>query len=243
MADVPPDVLARLNAGEIESMTLAEMLRVDIGALMRAVASDAGDDAPAIVASAGGVVQRMAAGGAVVLERLGLDALDRFATHRSDIVRGWAAYAIAAAPNLSLARRLKLVTPLADDPNAGVREWAWIAIRPHIAADVPGAIERLTPWTVHRSANLRRYASEITRPRGVWCAHIQRLKDDPAPGLALLEPLRADPTKYVQDSVANWLNDASKHQPKWVRAVCARWKKESATKETLRICTRAMRSM
>jgi 3-methyladenine DNA glycosylase AlkC len=72
----------------------------------------------------------------------------------------------------------------------------------------------------HSSENIRRYASENTRPRGAWCSHIKEFKQDLIPGLRILEHLKDDSSKYVQLSVGNWLNDAGKENPKWVKQVC-----------------------
>jgi 3-methyladenine DNA glycosylase AlkC len=69
------------------------------------------------------------------------------------------------------------------------------------------------------------------------------LKTNPQPGLVVLEPLKNDESKYVRDSVANWLNDASKTRPDWVESLCARWLVESPGAETAYIAKRALRSI
>ena len=116
-------------------------------------------------------------------------------------------------------------------------------MRPYVAAQIDEAIPLLMPWVNESSPNLRRFAIEITRPRGVWCAHIPKLKQHPEIGIYLLEPVRADESRYVRDSASNWLNDAAKSQPEWVKMVCERWQLESNVLETRKLCTRALRSV
>ena len=124
-----------------------------------------------------------------------------------------------------------------------MREIAWDSFRPYVAADLDQALTLLEGWVRDPDPNIRRCAVEGARPRGVWTAHIVALKEEPERGLPLLEPVRSDPSRYVQRAVANWLNDASKSQPDWVKAVCGRWTKESPSRETAWTVEHALRTL
>jgi 3-methyladenine DNA glycosylase AlkC len=241
-SDVPAAVLEELNAGTRETNGLVEGLCVDFAQLMSAIEPSLAAEAARELTFETGIAQRMARAGGLLHARFGLGAYERFAGHASDTVRGWAGYVLAADATLVLRERLKRIRALAEDSHFGVREWAWMAVRPAIAAELPAAIRLLVPWSEKGRESARRFASESTRPRGVWCAHLDSLKQNPEPARPLLEPLKSDPAKYVRDSVGNWLNDAAKSQPGWVRAVTARWTRESKTPETAYIVKRALRS-
>ncbi|WP_035817611.1 HEAT repeat domain-containing protein [Janthinobacterium sp. RA13] len=243
VADIAPARLALLNGGSVPSATLTEGLAIDFAQLLAAAV-------PAVGAArleqlraqaAAGITRRMALAAQLLLEANTDLAL--LQAHASDTVRGWVCFAIAAQTGWTLPQRLAAMRPLADDGHFGVREWAWLALRPHLAAQLDEAIALLAPWTADPSERVRRFACEALRPRGVWCAHIARLKEQPQLALPMLQALRADPAVYVQDSVANWLNDAAKSQPDWVRSLCAQWLLESDNAATQRICKRAQRSL
>lgn len=244
-SDIPAEVLQALSRGTLPTATLAEGLALDQGLLLRTVFPEL---PPAALRAADavcqkGIAQRMAGLGALLWQELGPAGLARCQAHGADTVRGWACFMVGAQPGLAAAARLAAIAPLADDPHFGVREWAWMAVRPHLAQELDAAIAALVPWTAAPSERVRRFASEALRPRGVWCAHIAALKQDPARGLPLLAPLRADASAYVQDSVANWLNDAAKDQPDWVRHLCAEWLAQAPHPATRRICQRAQRNL
>lgn len=247
---IPSARLAQLNSGQDASSNLAEGLAVDFAVLMAAAVPQAGAAALGKIRQAAGwgVSKRMVLAGEVVLDAVGRQGLVALAGHRADTVRGWICYALAHDHALSdpaepLENLLDAVRAFADDAHFGVREWAWLAVRPHIAAQPQQAITYLAGWATAPSERVRRFASESTRPRGVWCAHMNILKENPALGLPVVEPLKADPSKYVQDSVGNWLNDAAKSQPQWVRRLCQEWLAQSPCKATEYICKRALRSL
>jgi 3-methyladenine DNA glycosylase AlkC len=253
LKDIPPELIARLNRGELETATLSEQCALDIAELIESLEGWAGDHAgllrsvQQIRSQQHGIVARMRLTGEAAERHGAFDdhlALRQLMTHRSDTLRALAGYAIAAHPKLDLAEKLAAIRPLAADAHFGVREWAWLALRPSVAAALESALDLLRTWVTDGNPNLRRFAVEITRPRGVWTKHIPRLLETPHLGLPLLEPCNRDPSRYVQDSVANWLNDAAKSQPQWVRRVCADWLERQPDSPYCRyIVRRAQRSI
>lgn len=254
-ADIPRALLERLNRGEEDPATLAEWLAVDNESVAAACLPGLGlADAVPVVASAcreaqgSGVMQRLRAIGSALCEALvarpdGDAVYEALAGHGSSVVREWAAMTLPANPRLSLEERLARARRFAQDDSMGVREIAWLSYRPFVAADLSRTVALIEPWVRDGDPRVRRCAVESTRPRGVWCPHIAALKDEPQLGLLLLEPVRSDPDRYVQTSVANWLNDASKSRPEWATALCARWTAESPTRETAWIVHRALRTI
>jgi 3-methyladenine DNA glycosylase AlkC len=194
-----------------------------------------------------GLVKRMELAGRMVGRYGAFDggvALQQLIAHPSDTVRGFACFAIALHPGLGSADKFMAIRPLAADRHFGVREWAWLSLRPVVVAAPFEAIAQLHRWVFETDANLRRFAVEITRPRGVWAKHIAPLQAEPWHGLPLLEPCCRDESHYVQDSVANWLNDAAKSRPEWVREVCRGWLRNYAgNRACCYIVKRAQRSL
>ncbi len=252
--DIPPDILQALHAGEIESANLVEWLAINQSLLLENCLKALGKESylPAIRQQLASLSKpsanrlQAAIGEALRLQlaRQPDEALwQALCAHRSDTVRCWVAYCIGQDSSLASEILFEKIKPFAADSHFGVREVAWMACRPHIAAHLEVSIKILTTWAKSEDENLRRFASEATRPRGVWCAHLQALKEQPALALPILEALQADSSRYVQNSVGNWLNDAAKSQADFVRNLCAAWQVQSPTKATAYIIKRALRSI
>lgn len=161
--------------------------------------------------------------------------------HNCDLVRSWAVYTIGKDETLNIEQILEKIQPFAADRHFCVREEAWVAVRHKIIENLKESIKILSRWAKNEDENIRRFASESTRPRGVWCKHIEILKENPELALSILEPLKSDKSKYVQNSVGNWLNDASKAKPEFVKDICKKWEKESDTKETKYIIKKSIK--
>lgn len=257
ISDIPNEVVELLQKGQLQTVNLTEWLAVDHVVLLQNVLYDLGLDKeskpiiqrlddlsekrimkiiPAIARE-----WQMLLDCKSEVERSGLCAM--LSRHRSDSVRCWAAYMIGQNQRWSLNKKLTGIRPFAADSHFGVREIAWMALRESIIRDLIESLDYLGDWVRDEDANIRRFAIELTRPQGVWAKHITALKENPAIALPLLEFVMSDPEKYVQDSVSNWLNDASKTNSDWVLQICDQWLKVSDTKETRRIVNRAKRSL
>ena len=244
-SDMTPELLADLENGRLEAATLTEELSINFANLARNCLPGLPADFLVQVEAIAplGIVKRMHAMGELLATHPAAPSLADFAAQRSNLVRSWGCFIIAAWQDTPLAARLEAMRPFADDTHYGVREWAWLALRPQLAAELDEAISLLTPWATSPEEGLRRFACEALRPRGVWCAHLEPLKREPERGLPIITPLRADPSRYVQNSVANWLNDAAKSRPDWVVDVCTAWLAENPCPATQYICKRALRTL
>jgi len=234
-----------LNEGVLESASLSEALSIDFSRLMNCAfpQMNAQSIEQMHQAQRQGITKRMQIAASLLSSQLGSEAFAVLSHHPSDTVRGWAAYALASDAALSLEQKLSGIKALADDAHFCVREWAWLALRPSISLDIRYAIKLFTPWTNDASENIRRFAIEATRPRGVWSKHIAELKDAPQLGEPLLNRVMEDSSRYVQNSCANWLNDAGKTQPLWVTGFCEQWQNRSQSDALTYVTRRALRNI
>ncbi|HKY33466.1 MAG TPA: DNA alkylation repair protein [Candidatus Polarisedimenticolia bacterium] len=252
---IPPRLLLALSTGREEPRTLVEWLAIDVPRLLKSVLPEAGlaglvKEAVAVARRTApqGVMERHRAIGAFLHQAAEGPAgrvrvFESLAAHPSGMVREWAAMMLPADPSLSIAERIRRARRFAADPSTIVREIAWVSYRPYLAGNLDEALGLLAGWVRDPDPGVRRCAVESTRPRGVWCRHLAEMKEEPGRGLPLLEPVRADTSRYVQLSVGNWLNDASKTSPAWTRRVCRQWRRESPRPETEWIVRHALRTL
>ena len=254
--EVPGEVLELLNTGKIETVNLTEWLAIDHIALINNTFPEVGisENTIKIIAEKIAGQKKPSAMNAIKLIGASLNEfysgkgdyytiLESFSNHVSDSIRCYAPYLISLNENLNMDEKFNQSMLLVADKHFGVREVVWMALRPEIERNLNVAIAFLSYWAENEDENIRRFASESTRPRGVWCKHIEALKENPELALPVLEKLKSDPSKYVQDSVGNWLNDAGKTRPDFVIELCEKWQKESPTVETEKIVKKARRSI
>ncbi|WP_283750382.1 DNA alkylation repair protein [Bacillus cereus] len=254
--EIPKEVLQLLQQGKLESVNLTEWLAINHIELLKNVLPSIGlkDSLEFIVAEL--EKQNVETGMKVIRiigtlldkvireesERKKEDLLLKLSNHISDSVRCWAAF-MNKKTNNTLKDKLAYIRPFAADHHFGVREIAWMSIREDLSQNIEKSVELLVEWAKSEDENIRRFSVESIRPRGVWSKHIETLKQEPDKALPILNLLKSDPSKYVQDSVGNWLNDASKTKPDWVINLCEEWAKDTDIKSTSRIIKKAKRTI
>ncbi|MCC9041523.1 DNA alkylation repair protein [Myroides sp. M-43] len=252
--DIPTDVLVGLNKGELSSVNLTEWLAIDQRLLVENVLDSLGRNTyiPIVLDAIEGLEKKtvntinQCIGYTLfhlTKEENDTELFTLLKQHKSDLVRCWATYFIGYNESLNIREKLKGIRYFAGDTHFGVREICWMAVRADIIANLEESIALLLPWTGDKSEYVRRFVTESTRPRGVWCKHIEVLKEKPEFGIPLLEALKSDSSKYVKDSVGNWLNDAAKTRPDFVIELCDKWQAEVSQKDTNYIILRAKRSL
>lgn len=254
--DIPKEVLKLLNEGKIKTVNLTEWLAIDHLKLINSNFSEIGISEENIklistkikLQKKPSTMNTTKLVGSLIYE-LYSDSkefnsiFDKLSNHLSDSIRCYAPYLKSLDERLSIEEKLNQSKKLVSDTHFGVREVVWMALRPHINERLKKSIALLRDWTKSKDENIRRFTTEATRPRGVWCKHIEQLKETPEIALPILQNLKSDTSKYVQDSVGNWLNDASKTNPNFVIELCEKWIIESPTKETEKIIKRARRTI
>jgi 3-methyladenine DNA glycosylase AlkC len=253
--DIPKDVLELLNKGKIPTVSLTEWLAVNQSVLIKSIFPEIGlkDSIAAITKT---IEQQKKPSTMASIKLIGLhlyeycrqskklgSTIELLSNHKSDTIRCYATYLIGLNTELNITEKLEQSRKLIADNHFGVREIVWMALRPEIEKNLSESFKILSKWTNDPNENIRRFTTESTRPRGVWCKHIEELKENPEQALHILESLKSDKSKYVQDSVGNWLNDASKSNPEFVIGLCEKWESESPTAETEKIIKRALRTI
>lgn len=142
-------------------------------------------------------------------------------------VEGWEAWPLASFVELYGLEHPEVSLPAME--HITKRMSCEFAIRPFLRDHFDLAYGYLEEFAVSSDESVRRLPSEGTRPRLPWGMRVQRLIDDPGPGLALVERLRHDPSDTVRRSVANHLNDVAKDHPDLVVATVQQWASEPQT--------------
>ncbi len=116
------------------------------------------------------------------------------------------------------------------------------AIRRLLAADPRRALARIQDWTQHADPPVRRLASEGTRAYLPWAIRVPWLLSNPEATLPILDALRNDPSEDVRRSVANHLNDISRHAPEITVQTARHWLSDPAP-TTERLVRHSLRTL
>ncbi|MBB2946477.1 3-methyladenine DNA glycosylase AlkC [Actinoplanes lutulentus] len=100
---------------------------------------------------------------------------------------------------------------------------AEFAIRTLLRHDLDRALPIVQEWTASPDHEVRRLATEGTRPYLPWSIRVPQILARPGVTMPILNALYRDDSEYVRRSVANHLNDLSRDQPDLVVDTARRW--------------------
>ncbi|MEM9076007.1 MAG: DNA alkylation repair protein [Bacteroidota bacterium] len=115
-------------------------------------------------------------------------------------------------------------------------------IRPFLQKEQDRTLDVLLKWSEDSNKHVRRLTSEGVRPRLPWANKLNAFIENPKPILPILDNPKDDPSKYVQKSVANCLNDILKDNLEIGRNIIEFWAKD-ADKERKWIIKHALRNL
>lgn len=116
------------------------------------------------------------------------------------------------------------------------------AVRPYIQRYPERTLNVMLDWSRDENFHVRRLASEGVRPRLPWAKKLDSFIENPVPILPILENLKDDPSKYVQKSVANCMNDILKDNLEIGKEVIKKWQKKP-TQERAWIIKHSLRNL
>ena len=97
------------------------------------------------------------------------------------------------------------------------------AVRPLLAQRPDLAMQAFDAWSLDPCVHVRRLASEGMRPRLPWAARCDAALDFPETYARVLARLKDDPSRFVQKSVGNNLNDLYRVRPAMAEGIIASW--------------------
>jgi 3-methyladenine DNA glycosylase AlkC len=97
------------------------------------------------------------------------------------------------------------------------------ALRILLRHDLDRALGIVAGWTGSPDTDVRRLASEGTRPYLPWSVRVPELISRPGATVPVLDALHSDESEYVRRSVANHLNDLSRDHADLAVATARRW--------------------
>ena len=156
-----------------------------------------------------------------------LDAVVRRAAAGDLPFTGWLIWPVTSAV---AERAVQEATPAAfDDALRLIAELTGrltgeFAIRVLLRHDLARALAVIEgEWVGSADEHVRRLASEGTRPYLPWATRVPGILQDPASTVPILTALYRDESDYVRRSVANHLNDISRHDADLVVSTAAAW--------------------